>query len=44
MANNSKHMVSVINFAFASSKSNDIIVSTSKANFDATVLKQRMLI
>lgn len=41
MANSSKHMTSIINFAVASSKCNAIAVSTFD---DATVLKQRLVI
>ena len=44
MANSSKHIVSIINFAVASSKCNTTIVSTSKDNFDDKVLKQRLVI
>ncbi len=44
MANTSKHMTSIINFAVASSKCNTFSVSTSSDNFDATILKQRLVI
>lgn len=44
MANNSKHMVSFVNFAIASSNSTAIIVSTSKDDFNAKVLKQQLVI
>jgi len=44
MANNSKHMASFINFAIASSNSTTVIVSTSKDDFNAKVLKQQLVI
>lgn len=44
MANSSKHIVSIINFAVAPSKCNAIAVSTSKDDFNAKVLKQRLVI
>lgn len=40
MANNSKHITSIINNAFISSKCNDNIVSTSAVDFNNKVLKQ----
>ena len=39
MAHSSKHMTSIINFAFASSKCNDTIVSNNDV-----LLKQRLVI
>lgn len=44
MANSSKHMTSIFNFAIASSKCNAIAVFTSKDDFNAMVLKQRLVI
>lgn len=40
MAQNCKHIVSIINSAFATSKRNDNIVSTSAVDFNNNVLKQ----
>jgi hypothetical protein len=40
MANNSKHIASIISSAFTTSKCNDNIVSTSAVDFNNNVLKQ----
>ena len=40
MVNNSKHIASIINFAVASSKCNDNIVSTFAVDFNNNVLRQ----
>ena len=40
MAQNFKHIASIINSAFITSKCNDNIVSTSAVDFNGKVLKQ----
>lgn len=41
MANNSKHIASIINSAFTTSKCNDNIVSTSAVDFNGAVKQRR---